>query len=350
MTSKTADTSKRLRLVLVGAGGMMRHHITNLLQMQDRIDVVGIAEPDDQQARLSRKRFLDAGVKAPRRWASLPEMFARVDADAAFIASPHVFHYDQTVACMEAGLDVLLEKPMVMNAVEARNLIAERDRLARLLVVAFPGSLAPSIRMASGWLRSGELGAITGIAGMAYQSWGPGTVGTWRQDPAISGGGFLFDTGAHLLNTVCDLAGEDFVEVSASLSSDQFPVEVRGAVQGKLKSGALVSLHAAGMCPPGVIGSQIDVFAEKAMIRTGIWGERLEVWREQGPGLRRVRVPRSLGVVDTFLAVRAGKLENPCPPEVGLRMAGLYDAIVASARRGGAPVKLKVTGQRTPRS
>ncbi len=319
----------------------MRHHIASLIQLQDRVEVVGIVEPDDRQARLSRKVFLDAGVKPPQRRPELSELMARVGADAAFIASPHVFHYDQTVACMEAGLDVLLEKPMVMNAVEARNLIAERDRLAKLLVVAFPGSLAPSIRMAANWLRSGEMGKVQSIAGVAYQSWGPGTIGTWRQKPEVSGGGFLFDTGAHLLNTVCDLAGEDFAEVSATLAQDEYPVEVRGAVQGRLKSGALVSLHAAGVCPPGVIGSLIDVFAEKAMIRTGIWGERLEVWRERGPGLQKVRVPRSLGVVDTFLAVRAGRLANPCPPEVGLRMAGLYDAIVSSSRRGGAPVKVK---------
>ena len=52
---------------------------------------------------------------------------------------------------MEAGLDVLLEKPMVMNASEARSLIAARDRTAAdCLVVAFPGSLSPQIRTAVG--------------------------------------------------------------------------------------------------------------------------------------------------------------------------------------------------------
>ncbi len=332
---KTAPKPQRLRLVLVGAGGMMRHHIRNLIRLADRVDVVGIAEPDDLQARLSRKVFVEAGAKPPLRRAALDDLLNRVKADAAFIASPHVHHYAQTVACMEAGLDVLLEKPMVMNAVEAQDMIAARERTGRLLVVAFPGSLAPSIRKAAGWLRSGELGPIHSIHGVAYQAWAVGTVGSWRQRPEISGGGFLFDTGAHLLNTVCDLAGEDFVEVSAALRDDDYPVEVRGAVRGRLRSGALVTLHADGTCPPGVIGSQIDVFSEKAVIRTGIWGERLDVWRGHTPGFRAVRLAPSLGVVDTFIAVRAGRLANPCPPEVGLRMARLYDAIVASSNQGG---------------
>ena len=47
---------------------------------------------------------------------------------------------------MEAGLDVLLEKPMVMNAAEAEHLIAIQQRTGRLLVVAFQGSLSPQVR------------------------------------------------------------------------------------------------------------------------------------------------------------------------------------------------------------
>jgi hypothetical protein len=52
-----------------------------------------------------------------------------------------------------------------------------------------------------------------------------------------------------------------------------------------------------------------------------------------------VKLPASLGVWEQFLAVREGRMANPCPPEVGLRMARLWDAIVASAAQGGQPVK-----------
>ena len=57
--------------------------------------------------------------------------------------------------------------------------------------------------------------------------------------------------------------------------------------------------------------------------------------------MRKVEVPVSLGVWEQFLAVRGGKIANPCPPEVGLRMARLYDAIVASSAKNGQPVKCK---------
>jgi predicted dehydrogenase len=84
--------------------------------------------------------------------------------DAAFIVTPHAGHHDHARACLEAGLDVLLEKPMVMNADEARGLIETRDRTGRLLVVAFNGSLSPQIRTAARLLRSGELGELLSIS------------------------------------------------------------------------------------------------------------------------------------------------------------------------------------------
>ena len=55
--------------------------------------------------------------------------------------------------------------------------------------------------------------------------------------------------------------------------------------------------------------------------------------------LRKVKVDASLGVWEQFIGVRDGQIENPSPPEVGLRMAKLWDAIKASAAKNGVPVR-----------
>ena len=78
-----------------------------------------------------------------------------------------------------------------------------------------------------------------------WQDWATNTAGSWRQ-PGASGGGFLFDTGAHMLNTVTDLAGEDFTEVAAWQEDDGYPVDIRSVVMGRLASGALVTMNACG--------------------------------------------------------------------------------------------------------
>jgi predicted dehydrogenase len=325
------------RVAIIGCGGMARHHIRQILKQSETTEISVLCEPSSEQYEKTAAVFQEMGADIPPNQPDLSQLLADDKLDSAFIITPHANHYAQTAACMEAGLDVLLEKPMVMNAQEALGLIDVRDRTGSLLVVAFPGSLSPQIRKAHELLHSGTVGRLISISATVWQDWGPGTTGTWRQQPEISGGGFLFDTGAHMLNTVVDLAGEEFTEVSAFLDNHQRPVETLGVVIGRLKSGGLVSLHGCGEAVPSC-NSNVYVFTSQSIIRTGIWGEFLEIQKSGKTTFRKIHTPNHLGVWEQFLDVRAGKMPNPCPPEVGLRMARLYDAIKSSAEKNGQPV------------
>jgi predicted dehydrogenase len=227
---------------------------------------------------------------------------------------------------------------MVMNAAEARRLIETRDRTGKLLVVAFTGSLTPQIRTAVEMLRSGELGQLLSISAIIWGGWGARNLGTWRQKPEVSGGGFFFDAGGHVLNTVADLVGEDFVEVAAWLDNHGRPVESQGVAIARLRSGVLVTVNCCGetILP---YASDMRVFCTKGIIHTDAWGRWLKVQRQGRKHLRTVKVPQSLGVWQQFLAIRDGKIPNPCPAEAGLRMARLYDAVKASAAQNGIPVR-----------
>jgi predicted dehydrogenase len=339
VTQKGHLMSEKTRIVMVGAGIMARIHMREILKQADSSEIVAVCEPSPSAYAQSAQLFVDAGLEPPPNEPDLLRLLATIPLDAAFIITPHVLHHDQTIACMEAGVDVLLEKPMVMNGAEAESLIAARARTGRLLVVAFPGSLSPRVRTAVRMLRNGELGELLSISATVWQNWGPNTAGTWRQEPALSGGGFLFDTGAHMLNTVVDLADQEFAEVSAWLDNNGRPVETIGVVMGRLRSGAWVTMHGCGEAIPSC-ASDIRVFCSKAILRTGIWGERLEIQRAGARMLRPVKTPASSGVWQQFMAVRRGEISNPSPPEVGLRMARLYDAIRESAARGGQAVQL----------
>lgn len=329
--------STRIRVCIIGVGGMAHGHIRSMLQQCDTTEIVVLCEPSPLAYELAAKIFVEAGVEPPPNEPDLVRLLATYPLDAALIITPHALHHDQALLCMQAGLDVLLEKPMVCTADEAVSLIDARDRLKRLLVIAFQGSLSPRIRRAAQMIRSGEIGELLSISGTVWQNWGPATVDTWRQVPSLSGGGFLFDTGAHMLNTVVDLAGQDFVEVAAWLDQRGRPVEVMGAVMGRLESGALVTINACGETIPSC-ASDIRVFGTQGMLRTGQWGERLEFQRAGRKQLRPVLVPASMGVWEQFMAVRNGFLPNPSPPETGLRMARLWDAIKDSAALNGTPV------------
>ncbi len=325
------------RTALIGAGGMARHHLP--LMIESGADIRVVCEPDSNNYELALARLEELGAPTPPNEPELAEMLENYadELDAVFIITPHNLHHDHAKMCMEAGLDVLLEKPMVLNAAEALSLMETRDRSGRHLVVAFQGGLSPQIRYAAQLIASGELGELQTVTGMLWQGWKTSTSGSWRQVPHIAGGGFLFDSGAHLLNTVCTLAGEDFANVAAWTDNRGTDVDINGVVMGRLLSGALVTLNGCGDCIPG-LENEVFVNLTGGVIRTGIYGERLYIRRAGETEASEAELPKMRGAWQQFTQVRAGEIENPCPPEVGLRMAKLWDAIVESAGKDGHPV------------
>jgi predicted dehydrogenase len=334
--------AKRVRMAFIGTGGMAQGHILRTLQQSETTEIVALCEPAEAMQARTQATFESVGAKAPPNFTDVNEMIAKMQGklDAAFIITPHAYHHDQTKACLEAGIDVLLEKPMVLNAEEAQSLIETRDRTGRLLVVAFQGSLSPQIRHAVTMIQAGELGQVLNISGTVWQGWNSINGDTWRTDPKISGGGFLFDTGAHMLNTVADLVGEDFAEVAAWFDNRGRAVEILGVIIARTKSGILVTINGCGDTID-TCTSDIKVFGTNAILTTGQWGERLLLQRNGRKTARPVAVPDSLGVWEQFMKVRTGEIKNPSPPEIGLRMAKLWDAVRESASKNGTPVKTK---------
>lgn len=323
-----------VQTVLIGAGGMARHHLPRMIEKGANITV--ICEPSSDSYEQTCEKLEELGVAAPPNEPDLAKLLDEYGdkLDAAFIVTPHAFHHDQTKMCLEAGIDVLLEKPMVMNAQEAVSLIETQKRTGKLLVVAFQGGLSPQIREAARLIQSGELGTLFNVSATVWQGWKSATSGTWRQEPAMAGGGFMFDTGAHMLNSVCTLVGEDFQTVTAWHDNRGTDVDINGVVMGKLESGALVTLNCCGETIK-TINSELFVVLSEGVIRTGQWGERLFVQRNGDDEPIEADLPPMQGAWEQFVKVRNGEIENPCPPEVGLRMAKLWDAIVESAKNDG---------------
>jgi len=326
------------KIALIGAGSMARHHLP--LMIEKGADIRVICEPSASHYELTLAKLDELKAPPPPNEPDLAGLLERhrAELEAVFIVTPHALHHDQAKMCLEAGLDVLLEKPMVMNAQEALSLIETRNRTGSLLVVAFQGGLSPQINEAARLIAAGELGELLTVTGMVWQGWKQVTIGAWRQVPEIAGGGFLFDTGAHMMNTVCTLVGEDFQTVAAWTDNRGTPVDINGVVMGRLQSGALVTINGCGDAMPG-LDSEIYINLSQGSIRTGIYGERLLIRRAADKDyIEADYLPKMRGAWEQFTQVRAGKIENPCPPEVGLRMAKLWDAIVESASKDGQPV------------
>ena len=330
---------KTIRTGIIGCGGISHFHIHNMFQ-NPRTEIVGLCDPNPAAVEILIKEFTAARKLIPPNEPDIHKFLKSFDLDVVLIATPHALHHDHTVAALEAGVDVLLEKPMVLNTQEALSLIAARDRTGKTLVVSFQGSLSPLIRQASASIKNNTYGDLLSISATVWQNWGSNTAGTWRQNLALSGGGFIFDTGAHMLNTVADLVNQDFVEVAAWMNTLGHPVETLSVAIAKLESGAFVTLHGCGDTIPSC-NSVIKVFCREGILTTGVWGESLTIQKAGDPEPRAIPFPEAATVWDTFLKVRSGEIANPSPPEVGLRMIRLYDAIRLSAKEGGRVAKIE---------
>ena len=331
-------SQNKIRTGIIGCGGMSLHHIQTMFQ-NEKTEIVAICDPSKTAIRKARGIFRSAKQQMPPNQPNLNKFLRDFDLDTVLIATPHAMHHEQTTAALEAGLDVLLEKPMVINTQEGLSLIDTRDRTGKTLVIAFQGSLCPLVRLASDQIKKGKYGNLLSVSATVWQNWGPNTAGTWRQKPALSGGGFIFDTGAHMLNTVADLVNQDFVEVAAWMDKKGRPVEILSVAIAKLKSGAFVTFHGCGEAIPSC-SSEIKVFCEEAILTTGVWGGKLQIQKRDEPEPQEIPLPPKSSVWNTFLKVCSKEIDNPSPPEIGLRMIRLYDAICLTAAEGGRIMKI----------
>ena len=163
----------KIKIGLIGCGGMARNHLRRMLHDFQNTEIVAVSEPSDQAYSETAKLFRDNGRKAPTNVKRLSEFLENYSSqlDAVMIITPHALHYSQAVACLKAGLDVFMEKPMVMNGFEAEALIKTRDETKRLVVVAFQGSLSHHVRRAVELIKAGDIGKISNISGNIWQNW-----------------------------------------------------------------------------------------------------------------------------------------------------------------------------------
>lgn len=331
--------SEKLRLGVIGSGLKAAEYAQSWAKMAE-LEFVVLADTSAP----SRQRLIDvcvaAGAPEPAAYEDYKQMLAewRDKLDIVYISTPHAFHGEQAAAVAEAGLDLFLEKPMVTTVAEAKTLISAQKKTNVTIVTAFQGGLSPLVLDTRQRALSGEFGELIAISGTIWESWASNYAGHWKQQPAISGGGFMFDTGAHMMNTVCLLANSDFASVSAYMNNHGKDVDIATAVSARLDNGALVTLTAAGEGPPGC-ASYITFFYSNAIVRIDAWGG----WREvsvNGTTEPREEAEILGNPMKNFLAIRAGTMENSGSVEMGLRFAGLWDAIKQSAAADGQPIKV----------
>jgi predicted dehydrogenase len=322
---------QKVRIGIIGCGGMARHHGKLFTRSVPEAEIVALAEPSsDNLARFIKEVFDDPAAE-PATFSDYREMLRQVELDGVVIISPHAYHYQQAVDAMDAGCHVLVEKPMVISTADAQALIAHSEKTGRGVSVAFPGPFTCEFQYIRSVVASGALGEISLVSGHCCQQWIQHVGGTWRTAPELSGGGNLYDSGAHMFNAMLYLTGLSASEVFAFVNNKDQQVDIEGAVTIRFNSGALGTATVSG--DSTMFEQGIYIQGTRGTIKTSIYGGSLEHWQD-GQKVKYPVVPEISSIQQNFVDLVRGRATSPSPALLGLRQARLMDAIYESARSG----------------
>jgi 1,5-anhydro-D-fructose reductase (1,5-anhydro-D-mannitol-forming) len=184
--------------LVIGIGDITRKRVIPAIEMEARSSLRGVVTRDANKATAY-------GVTA---WATLDAALANdPEIDAVYVASPVFLHAEQTLTALKAGKHVLCEKPMAMNYAQADEMVATAKSVDKLFGVAYYRRLYPKLVRAKELIASGAIGTPVFVEAI-YHGWLESEERAWLRDPAIAGGGPLYDVASHRIDAVNFLFGK----------------------------------------------------------------------------------------------------------------------------------------------
>ncbi|MDP9681435.1 Gfo/Idh/MocA family protein [Streptomyces griseoviridis] len=227
-------TEEKVRWGVLATGGMAARFTADLVDLPDA-EVVAVASRSEASAKAFAERFGIA--RAYGGWDALAH---DEDVDVVYVATPHSAHRAAAGLCLEAGRNVLCEKPFTLNAREAAELVALARERGSFLMEAMWMSCNPLVRRLKALVDDGAIGEVRTVQA-DFGLNGAFPPAHRLRDPA-QGGGALLDLGVYPVSFAQLLLGEpDRVTASAVLSEEG--VDLQTGALLSWDGGALAALH-----------------------------------------------------------------------------------------------------------
>ncbi len=235
----------------------------------------------DHRPDIGRNYAISLGVSENRSYGDWHEMLTseikRDDRiDLVTVATPNSTHFEITKAFLEAGFNVLCEKPMTMTVEEGEEIVKIANKVGKLCTVNYCYSAYPMVRQARAMVKNGELGKIRlivtnfshGHHGDADDADNPRV--RWRYDPKMAGvSGQFADCGIHALHMASFIVNDEVEVVSADFAStiQGRELEDDAMVNFRMVSGTVGRLWTSSVAIGRQHGFDIQVFGEKGGLK-----------------------------------------------------------------------------------
>jgi predicted dehydrogenase len=203
---------KKVKWGVLGAASIAVRKVIPGMQQGEYCEVAAIASRD-----LSKARAAAVSLKIGKSYGSYEELLVDPEIEAIYNPLPNHLHVPWSIKAMEAGKHVLCEKPIALNAAEARTLVPMRDRAGVKIGEAFMVRTHPQWLRTRELIREGRIGELRAVVGVfSYFNRDPKNV---RSKPEWGGGGLL-DIGCYPITMSRFMYGAEPLRVSGVLERD----------------------------------------------------------------------------------------------------------------------------------
>ena len=197
--AKKKSTGKT-KVGFIGGGGISRHHMKYLAQMDD-VELVAVADVSEDALEQCSREFGFSHCFTDYR-----DLLKIKGIKAVTVGTPNAVHHQPTIDALKAGKDVMVEKPMAMTPEEASEMVRTARKHKRLLVIGFQHRFSAAAQMLKRSIGQGIFGDIMYARCLALRRRGIPNWGVFgRKD--LQGGGALIDIGVHMIETAHYLMG-----------------------------------------------------------------------------------------------------------------------------------------------
>lgn len=353
----------RARIAVIGTGWWSAQFHLPALLAEPRAEVVALVDTNPQKLALAAETF---GVH--RTYASTTELLTAGGVDGVVIAVPHRWHFEAAYAALEAGVHVLVEKPMVLDTDEAWRLVDLAADRRLHLVVGYTFHFTRHTRAARDLVASGRLGEIRLVSGLyssvvesflrgvpadgaeelRFPPTGPDP--STYSDPVIAGGGQGQTQVTHAMANMLHVTGLRAASVTAHMRSFGLRVDLADAISYELAGGAIGTMASVGSVRPGQPTQQeFRYYGSDGLLLQDLAGGRLAAWFNDGTSqtwgdLTEQEMYPAHATAGCLVDLICGGTHNPAPGELGARTVEFLAAAYRSAASGGVPVPVATGG------
>jgi predicted dehydrogenase len=324
-----------LRVAIMGLGGYGTR-VAEAMQSCTRAKLVGVISGTPSKVKAWQAKY-HIPDKNCYNYENFDQIKDNPDIDAVYVITPNALHHDQVIRVARAGKQAICEKPMAVNAREAREMIDACQQAGVKLLVGYRMHFEPKTLEIIRMRKAGELGKIRFFQGLS--GFVSGDPNQWRLNKQLSGGGAMMDIGIYSVNGARYMTGEEPVWVTAQETKTN-PV--------KFKEGIDETIQFQMGFPSGAVASCLSTYVMDNLDRFFLDGEKgfaeLQPATGYGPIQGRTNKGELTQPVTIHQAVQMDKMagillagEQPPIPidgEEAFRDLAIIDAIYEAAATG----------------